>query len=148
MATVQLKNFMAANRKRNLVDFGLLPPGDYSWIKDNDTVSFSPYAVTFSATPVFELINGNDQRITLTGDMTSSTITRIGSTTAIDQGTQIFLRFIQDGTGGRIVKMPTNVRQASGISFPTDANTMLTFYLEFRSNGWDMVSAPVQTNAI
>lgn len=55
--------------------------------------------VSFSATPAFNLALG-DQTITLTGNVTSFTVTNITA------GQKVAFRFCQDGTGGRTVSSP------------------------------------------
>lgn len=62
--------------------------------------------VSFSATPTFTALSGNQLfQMTLTGNITSSTLVMTGiSTPAI-----VTFEFTQDGTGGRTVVFPTNV---------------------------------------
>jgi hypothetical protein len=59
--------------------------------------------VTFSATPTFDASLGNTQKITLTGNVTSSTLSN--ATT----GQQLDFLICQDGTGSRTFVWPTNV---------------------------------------
>jgi hypothetical protein len=59
--------------------------------------------VTFSATPTFDASLGNTQKITLTGNVTSSTLSN-----ATD-GQQIDFLICQDGTGSRTFVWPTDV---------------------------------------
>lgn len=60
--------------------------------------------VTFSATPTFNASLGNTQKITLTGNVTSSTLSN--ATT----GQTINFLICQDATGGRTFVWPTNVK--------------------------------------
>ena len=60
--------------------------------------------VTFSATPTFNASLGNTQKITLTGNVTSSTLSN--ATT----GETINFVICQDGTGSRTFVWPTNVK--------------------------------------
>jgi parallel beta-helix repeat protein len=60
--------------------------------------------VTFSATPTFDASLGNTQKITLTGNVTSSTLSN--ATT----GQTINFLICQDATGGRTFVWPTNVK--------------------------------------
>lgn len=43
MASTDFKNFELATRLPNIVDFGLLPTGDLSWIATNFNFGGSPY---------------------------------------------------------------------------------------------------------
>jgi len=60
--------------------------------------------VTFSATPTFDASLGNTQKITLTANVSSSTLLNAGAGES--------LRFIvcQDATGGRTFTWPSNVK--------------------------------------
>jgi len=64
--------------------------------------------VTFAATPVFDASKG-DQSITLTGNVTSSTITNLLA------GTRINFQICQDATGSRTFAWPSNVHGAMTI---------------------------------
>lgn len=68
------------------------------------TISASPSVntVAFSATPVFDLSAGSIQRITLTGNVTSSTLTNV-------QVGRFILEVCQDATGSRTFVAPTNL---------------------------------------
>ncbi len=59
--------------------------------------------VAFSATPTFDASRGNTQKITLTANVTSSTLTNASA------GEQINFIICQDATGGRTFVWPTNV---------------------------------------
>jgi hypothetical protein len=69
----------------------------------NLDVSDNVSTVSFSSTPTFDLSLGSTQKITLTGNVTSSTISN-GST-----GKHITFVIIQDSIGGRTFVWPTNV---------------------------------------
>jgi hypothetical protein len=60
--------------------------------------------VTFSPTPTFDASLGNTQKITLTGNVTSATVS---NTTA---GEQLNFIICQDSTGGRTFAWPANVK--------------------------------------
>jgi len=68
--------------------------------------------VTFSATPTFDASLGNTQKITLTANVTSSTLSNAST------GQTINFIICQDATGGRTFVWPTNVKGA-----PTVAST-------------------------
>lgn len=71
-------------------------------------------AVTFSATPVFNASLGNVQKITLTGNVTSSTLTNAVA------GQLITFDVCQDATGGRSFVWPTNM--VGTFTIPQGAN--------------------------
>lgn len=60
--------------------------------------------VSFSATPAFNLALGDGQKITLTADVTSSTVSNLVA------GMTITFTIIQDGTAGHAFAWPTNVK--------------------------------------
>ena len=66
--------------------------------------------VTFSATPTFDASLGNTQKITLTGNVTSSTLSNASA------GQQVHFIICQDGTGSRTFVWPTNVKGGTTIS--------------------------------
>ena len=67
--------------------------------------------VTFNASPIFDASKGLEFKLTLTGNVTSSTFVN---------GTQgpslIAFRLVQDGVGGRTFTWPTNVRNGGIIN--------------------------------
>jgi len=71
---------------------------------------FSLVTVSFSATPTFNLSSGSSFQITLTGNVTSSTLS--GGTA----GQTFVMKIVQDGTGGRTFVWPTNVLNAMSIA--------------------------------
>lgn len=138
-----LKNFEAASRKRNMVSFGMFPASrDLTWITDNP-FSDTPVTVAYTTTPVFDLANGNVQRITLTGNVTSSTFVLNGGS-SIPDATMFYLQIIQDATGERTFALPASVRNSSGLALTGPASTQLTVMFQYRSNGWDIFAVPVE----
>jgi hypothetical protein len=71
---------------------------------------FSLVTVSFSATPTFNLSSGTSFQITLTGNVTSSTLS--GGTA----GQTFVVKIIQDATGGRSFVWPTNVFNGMSIT--------------------------------
>lgn len=65
--------------------------------------------VAFSATPTFDASVGNTQKITLTGNVTGSTLANAAA------GEQINFIICQDGTGGRTFVWPTNIKSGMTI---------------------------------
>ena len=69
----------------------------------NTDVGTSVNAVTFSATPNFNLNNGGIQKIILTANVTSSTVTNLRS------GQEVTFMIVQGGSGGYSFTWPANV---------------------------------------
>lgn len=139
---MNFRNFLAASSKRNMYSFGLFPYWrDISWIVDNIS-PVTPAVVASSTTPQFDLANGLIQRLTLTADVASSTITLAGG--GIIDGTQFYLHILQDTTGGWFFTFPDNVRNSANYQVGIDPSTMTSFMLEYRANGWDFIAAPVE----
>jgi len=137
------KNFEAASRKHNMVAFGMFPADrSLDWIADSGT-SPTVSGVSYSATPTFELSYGNVQRITLTGNVTSSTFV-INGGLAFPDGYQFYLRVLQDSVGGRLFEFPANVRNPANFLVGQDPNIMTSFFFEYRNNGWDFSQVPVE----
>lgn len=84
--------------------------------------------LSFSATPAFLATNNICYNMTLTGNITSSTITGTPS-----NGNILLLNFTQDGTGGRSFVFPPSFIIPSGTVFSTAPNT--TNYLAFKFDG-------------
>jgi hypothetical protein len=78
-------------------------------------------AVTFSATPTFDASLGNAQKITLTGNVTSSTLS--GATA----GQSLTFVICQDGTGSRTFTWPANVKGATTIGSTASKCSAQTF---------------------
>ena len=80
--------------------------------------------VTFSATPTFDASTANTFKITLTGNVTSSTLSNVPAST----GTQ-YLYFIicQDATGSRTFVWPTNVKGGMAIGSTLSTCSAQTF---------------------
>lgn len=71
--------------------------------------------VAFSATPTFDAKLGNTQKITLTGNVTSSTLSNATA------GEQIHFLICQDATGSRTFAWPSNVK--GGMTIGSTAST-------------------------
>jgi len=83
--------------------------------------------VTFSATPTFDASLGNTQKITLTANVTSSTLSNAST------GQSINFTICQDATGSRTFVWPTNVLFPAGASTAIGAtaskcSTLLTVF--------------------
>lgn len=93
-----------------------------------------PVAVTYSATPEFDVSQGNWFFITLTGNVTSSTIT-FGDATPYN-GQQIEIRIKQDGTGGHTFVLPVDVLGARNSYIDAAANTTTVLQLGYYGGQW------------
>jgi hypothetical protein len=108
--------------------------------KVNISNLFEPYAVSYSATPTFNVQNGTYQTIALTGNVTSSTISA-GSYTLPD-GTILVLNIVQDGTGGRTFAFPTTLTNYAQINtlVAQTASIATTVVLIYQSSVWSCLS--------
>jgi len=95
-------------------------------------------AVAFSATPTFDASAGNSFAMTLTGNVTSSTISNATS------GQTITFIITQDGTGGRTFAYPANVKGESNIG--TDANSVSVQSFIYTGSSW-RATGPGSVNA-
>jgi hypothetical protein len=73
--------------------------------------------VAFSSTPTFDASRGNTQKITLTGNVSSSSLANAAT------GEQINWIICQDGTGGRTFVWPSNVPQGPPVNLNISACT-------------------------
>lgn len=96
---------------------------------------YAPYTVTYSATPVFSLQNGIVQTITLTGNVTSSTITNGAS--SIPTGAHLVLRIVQDGTGSRTFVFPVALTNGTALTIASAASAETRLELEYNGTTWE-----------
>ena len=83
----------------------------------NGAVTSGMSTVAFSATPTFDASLGNTQKITLTGNVTSSTLSNAMA------GEMINFVVCQDATGSRTLVWPSNIKGAMTIgSAPSTCN--------------------------
>jgi hypothetical protein len=80
--------------------------------------------VTFSATPTFDASLGNTQKITLTANVTSSTLSNATA------GQALYFLICQDATGGRTFVWPTNVKGATTIGSTASTCTAQSFVFD------------------
>lgn len=80
--------------------------------------------VTFSATPTFDARLGNTQKITLTGNVTSSTLSNATA------GEQINFLICQDATGNRTFAWPSNVKGGMTIGATASKCSAQTFIFD------------------
>jgi hypothetical protein len=105
-------SFSLSNAAQNSVFAGPASGGtgapSYRALVPLDTANLS--TVSFSATPTFNAASFSNFKITLTGNVTSSTLSN-----AVAGQTLIF-EIVQDGTGGHTFVWPTNVKNAMSIT--------------------------------
>jgi len=102
-------------------------PGDGAQLDVAKSAVFGLNVVTFSATPTFDASLGNTQKITLTDNVTSSTLSNATA------GETINFIICQDATGSRTFVWPTNVLFPAGASTAIGAtaskcSTLLTVF--------------------
>jgi hypothetical protein len=81
--------------------------------------------VAFSATPVFDATLGRVFKLTLTGNVISSTFINNTSGYSI-----VGFRLVQDATGGRAFMWPTNVRNGGVVNPAANARSIQLFVLD------------------
>jgi hypothetical protein len=106
-----------------------------NWIQANTTYPYSPQTVVFSATPVFNSAIYNQFNMTLTGNVTSSTLS------SGYYGQPISFNICQDGTGGRTFVWPTNFLEAPTVASASSACT--TAIGIFNGTSWNSVGSSI-----
>ncbi len=142
MSSVLLwRNYEAASRKRNMIDFGMFPTGtDLTWIRNNPDLGAEPIVVAFSTTPTFDGADGDIQSFVMTADVNSSTFLWGGSASPA-VGSTLSIRLMQDATGGWRFVFPTNVRLEPTYSIDPHATTVIHFM--FLDSMWEPIYPPV-----
>jgi hypothetical protein len=91
-----------------------------------------PVSVAFSATPTFNSAQSNTIYFgTMTANVTSMTISN-----PVD-GAQLQIRFVQDGTGGRTVTLPSNVQVSGSLNTAANAVTWLVITYVSSASRWE-----------
>jgi hypothetical protein len=108
-------------------------PADYPTLRNLsywDMPYNPPYAVTFASTTTFDLINGPNQAVTLTGNTTLAL-----NLANMFNGSKLEITLKQDGTGGRTVTWFNNIRWQLGVvpTLTTTANKEDVFLIEQRA---------------
>jgi hypothetical protein len=94
-------------------------------------------AVAFSSTPAFDASLGNTQTLTLTGNVTSSTLTNAVA------GEWLVFDIVEDATGGRSFAWPSNFKGGGAINTGPSKHNVQMFYFD-GTNAWAV--APIQSN--
>jgi hypothetical protein len=137
------KNFEAANKKRNIQAFGLIPVDQsIAWIADNP-MGQSFVTNGYSSNAVFDIATGNIQYMLLTGDVNTSSFVFNGGL-FIPEPTVFTLQIAQDGSGFHVFNWPTTIRNyQQALQVSMEPNTLTTMYFEYRNGGWDLQTPPV-----
>ncbi len=93
--------------------------------------------ITFSATPTFDASLGNTQTITLTGNVTSSTLSNCTA------GEQLVFDITEDATGGRTFVAPTTMKGFGALNTAASKHNVQAFYCD-GTNAW--ATSPMQSN--
>lgn len=89
-----------------------------------------PVVVAYSATPVFDCSLGDRFEITLTGNVTSSTLTNLSP------GQIVVIKVKQDSTGARSFVWPTNVVGGAVVDPTVSADTVQILYVASDSKAY------------
>lgn len=133
------KNFEAASRKRNIVPFGLLT-GSVAWIEDNVALP-SASTVAFSSTPVFDVLNGAYQMITLTGDI--APVFKYAGSVNGTTGATMTIRFEMSGGPWNVI-WPPNFNAWAGFQLG-ETVTIITVW--WNGTAWEGTVPPVENPA-
>jgi len=139
----KLANFESALRKPLLVPFGLFNAQDnLGFIA---SISQSSQLTTFSASYASSLILDTSSAdvitVLLTGNVASLTLTYVGSS-SIPTGQRVWLRLLQDSTGGRTVSLPASLLADSGFAIDPTANRATVLPIQWNGSHWIFFEAP------
>jgi len=104
-------------------------------------LQFTSFDVPFSTTIEFELDDGNDFEVVLTGNVESSSIVK--SSGAITDGETISLQIKQDGTGGWLFNWPPTIRGLGTQPIGLDPGAVTGVLLKWRGGEWRPIHQPV-----
>lgn len=92
-------------------------------------------ALAFSATPTFAATNNVSYSMTLTGNVTSSSISGTPA-----NGNILSLTLVEDATGGRTMVFPGNFILPLGFAFNTAATATNALTFKFDGTNWNLIS--------
>lgn len=93
-------------------------------IDDSNLPQFGVQTVAYTATPAFDASQASIFQMNLTGNVTSSTITNAAT------GRVIWIRLIQDATGGRTFAFPANSEGNPPIDTTASTQTTICYYYD------------------
>jgi len=108
------------NVNGNVVISGSLTAGTI-----NGVIPAGLVTVPFGANPIFNAATGLSFKITLTGDVASSSFTNGAVGPSV-----IAFRIVQDGTGGHAFTWPSNVRNAGDINPGANSRSLQLFAVD------------------
>ena len=147
MAQILFENFLAAERKPNMKDFGMFPADrDLSWVASIPRCLCDVVQVTAGATIDLELMQGTTFEVLLTQDVSSFEITLNGSISAFAEGQTLIVRLIEDSHGAWTYPLPSTVLQPAGYEPLTAANTETTWYLQWSGGVWNFLVLPINSD--
>lgn len=106
----KLATFISAQRKNALVPFGLFNAQDnLAFIASIPTApTLASASQAYASTLAIDISAADVITVTLTGNVASMTLNYAGSST-IPSGQRVWIRLVQDSTGGRTVVLPSNL---------------------------------------
>lgn len=114
--------------------------GDFS-LSDGQQLATTICTVVFAATPTFNTAGPcSIFEMTLTGNVTSSTITGASS------GRLIVFRITQDAVGGRTFAWPANVDSPPTVNSAPNSSTEATFYYDGVATWWPILTLSSVSN--
>lgn len=144
MAQILFENFLAAERKPNMRDFGMFPADrDLSWVASLPRCICGEVPLIAGDSINIEMLAGANWQVTLTTNVTSFEITINGSTSGFVQGQTAIITLLQDAVGGWTYPLPATVRQPVPYTPVVQANYATTWYLQWVDGGWDFLIPPM-----
>ncbi len=138
-------SFEAAERRRNIIPFYLLPAGwDLSWIADSPPIPDTA-VITFASPLTIDAATAQIQTVTLTGDLDIIAIDYDGGTAP--NPTICTLIFAQDATGGWLVTFPDEVAVWPGYQVDLTPLARTILNLVWLGDRWEPVTPPVINQA-
>ena len=133
----KLVNFQAAERKPMLIPFGLFNPQDnLSFIASVSSGSqLTQATVSYASALVIDVSVADVISVTLTGNVASMTLDYTGVST-IPTGQRLWIRLVQDATGGRTVALPSNLICDSGFAVDHGASRATVLPIQWNGTHW------------
>lgn len=119
--------FMANILNQNILDNGDIPTLTAQFTAAVENAGSALIIVPFSPTPVFNLASGTKFAITLTGNVSSSSVS------GAEPGDVVYFCIHQDATGGRTFSWPSGVPGGT-IDSAANSTTMQAFFVDDNGN--------------
>jgi hypothetical protein len=126
-----------------LVPFGLFGPSDnLSFIATvNSEAQLSVAAVAYASALVIDTSLADVITVLLTGNVASMTLNYAGSS-VVPVAQRLWIRLLQDSTGGRTVVLPSNLEYDAGFAVDPAANRATVLPIQWNGTEWIFFSAP------